>query len=364
MIDTDIEIDTASLDSFLSEELGGEVVGTEVLSDKLNLIVAISTAEAEDPYILHRPRKLRHTSLFNTLEQEYRLLERLQETAIPTQTPVTFCEDESIMGGHFYVSTYLEGETIPLGTDLPEQFQNENARAEVADSLIETLAGMHSLAVDPFEDVCERQPPREQLARTVERLDEATRVTGHDVPRLWTVAEWLQQNVPSDPEMALVHGDFRPGNVLFAGTDHPEITGVLDWETAMLGDPLFEVGYLLLRWRDGGDPTPSLDEIEARHENEAVMEQLRSINKDGLGPFTAKPGSPTRRELVARYEDETGLSYENDRFYRAFAAVGLATVWEDLHRHAIEAGTESEKEPYVEYMAMIADSIVNGDFRL
>jgi len=229
---------------------------------------------------------------------------------------------------------------------------------------VDTLAEIHLLDAETFEDACERQSPSEQIDHSTDRLDVARGVTGHELSRLRSVADWLGRNAPSGSRTTLVHGDFRPGNVLFAETDRPEVAGVLDWESAMLGDPLTELGYLLLRWRDENDPTPSLDDLETRYSNEAVIEELRETNENGLAPFTADPGSPSRREIVARYEDETGVPFENERFYRAHAALMLATVWEDLHRYRIEAGVESDFGPRIEYMSMIADSIVGGEFRL
>lgn len=364
MTEAGTDIDITALESHLSAELGVSVVETEVLHDGLNLSLAISTAQAEDAYVLRRPNKLRHTEAFNDLKQEYGVMRRLEETPVDAPAPVLVCDDESVIGDPFLVMTHLDGVSIPLGSRLPERFQNPGSRDRVATRLIETLADIHSADADPFADVCERATPRDQVARTTARLEEATRVTGHELPALWDVAEWLRENTPQDSETTLVHGDYRPSNVLFEGTDRPEIAGVLDWETAFLGDPLTELGYLLLRWRDDDDPTPSLDEFEARYSNEEAVRDLRETNEHGLAPFTNKPGSPSRRELVARYEDRTGLTFENQRFYRALSAFMLATVWEDLDRHQIEAGAESDREPHIDYVSMIARSIVSGEFEL
>ena len=361
---SDADVDAAELEAYLAEALGATVTGTEVLSDGLNLILAISTEEDGRAYVLHRPNKLRHTALFNDLEREYGVLERLRDASIPTQTPVLFCDDESVLGDSFFVTTHLDGETIPLGSDLPERFRNAESRGRVADLVVDTLAGIHSLDVEPFEDVCERVTPLKQVARAMDRLDAARDVTGRELPTLRAVGDWLRENAPAEREATLVHGDFRPGNVLLSGRDRPEITGVLDWETAMLGDPLTEVGYLLLRWRDDGDPTPALDELEARYSDGDAIRRLREANANGLSPFTAKRGSPTRRALVARYEDATGIAFENERFYRAHAAFMLATVWEDLHRYRIEAGEESDFEPLVDYMSLIGESIASGELPL
>lgn len=297
------EIDAVALEAVLSSELDAAVTDTEVLHDGLNLSVAISTAEEGRAYVLRRPNKFRDRESFLDVEREYEVLRRLRDTAVPAPEPVALCEDESVLGGPALVMTHLEGEAIPLGDHLPERFRNESARETLAHRLVDALAELHSVDVGPFADVCERRPPREQVDRVAAQLDEAT---------------------------------------------------------AFLGDPLTELGYLLLRWRDDGDPTPSLDGIAARH-SEAALEGLRVVNERGLAPFTNEPGSPSRRELVARYEDATGLDYRNDRFYRALAAFVLATVWEDLHRYRVEAGEESGMEPHVEYLSAIATSIVGGE---
>lgn len=361
---TEADIDTARLESYLGEELGIDVVGTELLSNKLNLSIGISTEADGLAYVLRRPNELRQTSLFNDLDQEYRVLQQLDDAAVPTQSPVAFCADESVIGDSFLITTYLDGATVPLGTDLPGRFRTPKARARVAADLIGTLAEIHALKVDPFDEFLYRRRPLEQVARASERLDVATSVTGREFPALRSVERWLRENAPSNGPTALVHGDYRPGNVLFDGDDTPEITGVLDWETAMVGDPLTELGYLLLRWRDDGDPRPSLDDLETRGADEETIDELRELNDYGLCPFSAKSGSPTRGELVDRYEAATGIDVDDGRFYVAHAAFMLATVWADLYRRQVEDGEDSDNGLYADYMSTFAESIVSGDFEI
>ncbi len=367
MTETGREFETAALEAYLSAELEAEVLDINSLHDGLNLSLAVSTTNEDPAYVVRRPNKLRHTDAFNDLETEYEVLRRLQETRIPAPAPVLVCTDESVIGDSFLVMSHLDGVSVPLGTRLPEPYRTPEARTRVGAELVDTLAALHSVDVESFVELCDRTTALEQVEYNVERLEAATAVTGHELPTLWDVAEWLQRNAPSNQEMALLHGDFRPSNVLFEGVgrdDSPEITGVLDWETASLGDPLTELGYLLLRWRDDGDSTPSLDGIETRYPDSDAVSDLREINKNGLAPFTAEPGSPDRQELMTRYEQATGTAFENDRFYGAFAAFMLATVWEDLYRYQFENGLESEREPYVEYMSLLAESIVAGNLEL
>lgn len=364
MTESTADVDTEALHSYLSGELDTEVVGTELLHEALNQSIAISTANEDRAYVLRRPDKLRHTDIINDLDQEYRVLERLADTAIPAPEPVLFCGDESVAGGEFVVTTYLDGETLSVGDVLPERFRDPVSRERVGELLVDALAEIHAVDVDRFDGVCERIPPAEQVERAVGRLDQSERVTGRELRMLRDVGEWLLENAPPNPETAFLHGDFKPGNVFFGGADRPDITGVLDWEATLLGDPRTELGYLLLYWRDEDDPTPSLDELEGQYSDGEAIDYLREVNEHGFCPFASNPGSPSRRELVARYEARSGLPFENHRFYRAHAAFLLATVWEDIHRHQVEAGADPDPPPTVDYMTRVAASIVDGEFPL
>lgn len=353
------EIDEDGLRSFLTTELGVDVTGMKTIHDGLNLSIAISTSDMEPAYVLRRPNKLRHTESFNEIHQEYGVMKRLQETNIPTPDPVLLCEDEELLGEPFLVMKYLDGEVIPLGSNLPERFQNQSARNQIATRLIDTLAELHSVSVEPFRDICDYESTADQVSRVVNRLKTTTKITGHEPPAIWDIADWLEQNVPTESEMTLIHGDYRPGNVLFGKSTPPKIVGVIDWETAFLGDPFVELGYLLLRWRDEGDSMPNLDALKNKYSNPDALETLRKRNNRGLAPFTNQPGSPSRKTLIRRYEKQTGYIFQNDRFYRAFAAFVLTSVWEDLYRYQVEAGIESNREPHIDYMAMLAKSIIS-----
>jgi aminoglycoside phosphotransferase (APT) family kinase protein len=108
----------------------------------------------------------------------------------------------------------------------------EVGRARTLD-LARAAAELH--AVEPDVDGLEPGEPqltlwhRQFLAARLEPL-----------PTLGWVFDWLtdHQVVPARP--VLVHGDFRPGNVLYSGD---RITGVLDWEMAHLGHPAEDLAW-------------------------------------------------------------------------------------------------------------------------
>ena len=360
MTDSGTDIDLAGLRRGLAERLDADVTGA-VVADGLNRIVDVSTADGR--YVVRRPNMLRGTYYTNDLRTEYEVLEALVDTPVPAPRPLLFEADPSALGGPFLVCTYLEGETVPLGSDLPERFRTERARAALGERLIDALAEIHVQDPGNFEACCDRRTPRETVGLARGRIEDVAAETDLDPWGLEAVADWLAAEAPPDPELGLVHGDFRPGNVLFVGQKTPEVAGVLDWETAQLGDPLVDLGYLLLRWGDEDDPTPPLDGIEARHPDaDDALAEMAERNEGGLAPFTTRPGSPDRAALADHYERLTGRTFDNRRFYRAFAAFLLATVWADLHREAVATGRDSTHAPWVDYTLAMAGTVAGQNW--
>ena len=356
--------DTDPLESYLAETLGERVVDTAVMEAGLNRVIRVATAEDPRAYVIRQPNSDRTDHGFVDIATEHAVMERLEPTDVPAPKAVSFCEDESVLGGPFSVIEYLDGDGIDWGDPLPAPYRDGGSRTRVGELLADRLSDLHTLDAGRFAGVCERVDTRTQLDRTLAQLEAATSETGHEPAALDRVANWLGANAPDRSATALVHGDYKPDNVCFTWGERPRVSGVVDWETAKLRDPRTELGYLLFYWREQGGPSPPLDDLAERHPDPVVAE-IREREQRGFWPFTKRPGSPSRRELVARWEDATRLAYGDDRFYRAFAAVMLATVWEGLYADALECGEEAaDWEAHIEYVAMLAEAVVDGDLPL
>lgn len=352
---------TTALTAYLHREITQSVERVEPLSAGLNRHFLVGTTDESRAYVVRAPRLLRESFYMNTLADEYAVLERLQSTPIETPEPVAYCADQSVIGSDFFVTTHLAGEEVPLGSRLPERYRTPSARQAIGEQLVDTLGEIHDCDTAAFSDVCTRRQPLVSLDRSLARLDDGPSLPHGLGDRLRSLGAWLRSEAPTDPDLTLAHGDYRPGNVLFAG-DQPTITGVIDWETAWLGDPLVDLGYLLMRWRDDGDATPdlsafdTLDTDDQPDDGASVLTDLRERNERGFAPFTNAPGSPSRRELIDRYERRTGRTYRRDRFYRTLSAFQLATVWVDLYR----LDGDTDRLAYVEYVTRIAELIRDG----
>lgn len=144
---------------------------------------------------------------------------------------------------HGYVTERIEGET--LGRKLVADPAYAGARGVMAAQAGAILAAIHAMPVAdlPF---LKRLSPAQELDVYSDLLSR----TGFRHPALEYAVQWVQKNLPTHWRDALVHSDFRTGN-LIVGPDG--IRCVLDWEIARVGDPMQDLGVLCMRtWRFGG----------------------------------------------------------------------------------------------------------------
>ncbi len=151
--------------------------------------------------------------------------------------------DDDGLGGAWLVARRVDGETIPRRILREEQYGE--ARALLAGQCGRALAALHSVPPDAVDGLVEL----DQVAQFRELVD----ALGQPHPAFELGFRWLEERRPPPSGRAVVHGDFRHGN-LIVGPDG--LRAVLDWELAHLGDPMEDLGWLCVRaWRFGG-PEP------------------------------------------------------------------------------------------------------------
>jgi aminoglycoside phosphotransferase (APT) family kinase protein len=176
--------------------------------------------------------------------QEFDLLTALAPSGLPVPRVLWF--DET--GEHFERPSMIVemhpgrahrgvlGRADPMGL-------GDDGRLALARQLCELLAGVHRL--DPAAIGIDRVLPRSDRSPAEDQLEIWSEQLGREElepqPALRLVAMWLADHLPDPPERTvLVHGDFRPGNVL---VDGGAATVLLDWELARIGDPLDDLGW-------------------------------------------------------------------------------------------------------------------------
>jgi aminoglycoside phosphotransferase (APT) family kinase protein len=253
--------------------------------------------------VLRRPplRAVRPTA--HDVAREHRVLSALAGTAVPVPVPIHLCTDPGVLGAPFYVMQRVDG-VIARGA-LPEGYADSPAdRVAMTHGLVDVLADLH--AVDPAAvGLTGFGRPDGYLARQLRRwLGEWEALRDADRPAVDALAAELAGRLPGAPSGPVVHGDYRLDNVVLDPADPGRVAAVLDWEMSTLGDPLADLGLLVVYWQQG------------RADDVAVV--TRSV--------TALPGFPSRAEVVERYAARTGRDVSALPWYVGFGFFKLAVV--------------------------------------
>ena len=267
-------------------------------------------------FALRRPPLGTVLASAHDMAREHRLISSLAGTAVPVPLALGLCEDPEVIGVPFYVMEFVNG-TVLRNNQMSSTLFDEAARGAASESLVSTLAAIHSVDVDAvgLGDLGARESyvPR-QLRRWKRQWDaQKTR----DLPMVDRTHARLADRVPDQRGATIVHGDFKIDNCLLTGSgpDCGKVIAVLDWEICALGDPLADLGMLLAYWEQPG---------------EAPI-----LWPDGA---TQVPGFLNRSEIARLYGEVTGRDMSQLSFYIAFAYWKLACIIEGVYGRYLSGG--------------------------
>ncbi|MEE2777283.1 MAG: phosphotransferase family protein [Acidobacteriota bacterium] len=183
------------------------------------------------------------------LATEARLFDVAREAGVPEPRIHRVLESQDGIGDGFLME-WLDGET--LGARIVRSPELESVRPLLAFQCGEILARIHAIDVEStgLDALLERRTPSEFIERTWDNY----RAFETPQPMIDFAGRWLLENLPADSHMSLVHNDFRNGNLMVT----PEgVAAVLDWETAHIGDPMRDLGWICTNsWRFGRSDLP------------------------------------------------------------------------------------------------------------
>ena len=256
-------------------------------------------------WVLRRPPLSGVLPSAHDMGREHRIISALRDTPVPVPEAVGLCPDASVTGAPFYVMSYVDG-IVPRDRDAVANTFDERQRAAAAGSLVESLVALHR--VDPDEvglgDLGRRDGYVERQLRRWGRQWEQSKT--RELPAIEEVGRRLAARVPPQGPATIVHGDYRLDNVIVSPAG--EVLAVIDWELCTLGDPLADVGLLMVYWSEPGDDVLPL----------------------GSAP-TALPGFPRRDEVAAAYAHSSGRDLSDLEFYIALGYWKLAVILEGVY---------------------------------
>jgi aminoglycoside phosphotransferase (APT) family kinase protein len=244
--------------------------------------------------------------------REARLLAALERTDVPTPRVRAIAAAGELLDVPVFVMDFVDGAVITESTPAP--VEDEQLRRRIGESLLDTLAALHKVAWREV-GLGNFGKPEGFNARQLRRMRSLIAVDG-TVPRAFAALDdWLHAHLPPESGTAIVHNDFRIGNMIVdVGTGC--VAAVLDWELATIGDPLADLGYLLTSYPMPDEPL---------------------VPTSAMGTAVLEPGYPQRTELIDRYADHTGADVSGVNWYARLAMYKLAALYE-YSRRRFESG--------------------------
>ncbi|MFE9599826.1 phosphotransferase family protein [Streptomyces hokutonensis] len=279
----------------------GPLSGRLIEGGRSNLTYAVTDGSAK--WVVRRPPLGHVLATAHDMKREHRVISALHPTDVPVPNPVLLCEDDEVLGAPFYVMEFVEGtpyrtadELVPIGP--------ERTRGAVLE-LVDTLVELH--AVDPAEvGLADFGRPEGFLDRQLRRWGKQLAASrNRELPGVEELHAALGRHLPDSPTPTVVHGDYRLDNVLIGEDD--KIKAILDWEMSTLGDPLTDLGLLVM-----------------------YSIPLKLPNSP-ISTTASAPGHPTPAELIERYAARSGRDVSSVAWYTAFAWFKLAVILEGIH---------------------------------
>jgi aminoglycoside phosphotransferase (APT) family kinase protein len=243
----------------------------------------------------------------NGVRREYEMLTALQGRARVPRA-IGFCDDVAVLGQPFAVVEFVPGTSIKDA--LPPAYSNDaETIARLGYELIDAIADVHALdwrtlpldAPSNPDAYLGRQIDRWRKSRQSERVRE--------LPLFERLGEWLSRNRPATTVTRIIHGDYHLDNTLFR-LERAELAAMIDWELATVGDPLTDIGLLLMFWGRRAIEPPAFPHIQQ---------------------VTRIAAAPSRRELAQRWSERTGIASEALDYYLCFSFWRLAAIVEGAY---------------------------------
>jgi aminoglycoside phosphotransferase (APT) family kinase protein len=300
-------IDAAAVTAWFAQHVPEAVAPlsfTLIAGGHSNLTFSVRDA-ANHHWVLRRPPLGQVLATAHDMGREHRIISALSSTAVPVAPAVGLCTDEGVNGAPFYVMAFVDG-TVVRDATVAQTLPLE-VRAEASRSVVDVLTLIHQvdLVACGLDDLGRHEGYIErQLKRWYGQFEKSKT---REVPEVDRVYEDLLAAVPAQADATIVHGDYRLDNCMV--DERGDVIAVLDWEICTLGDPLADLGLLMVYWTDPDDARPA----------------------GGLSAATALDGFLRRAELVERYAERSGRDVSGIDYYVAFAYWKLACIIEGVY---------------------------------
>jgi aminoglycoside phosphotransferase (APT) family kinase protein len=258
--------------------------------------------------VLRRPPAGAKARGAHDMTREYLIQDALAPVYPYVARMVGICRDPAVLGSDFYVMERLDG--VILRKE-PSFGLRPGAASTLCEHAWEALARLHEIEVSAVPALASLGRGHGYVARQVTGwTDRLGRARTEDLGDWADVTAWLAGHQPDDSGACLIHNDWRFDNLVL-DPEELQVTGVLDWEMATVGDPLMDLGGALAYWVQADDD---------------------SFYRGFRRQPTTEPGMWSRRRIIDWYCSRRAIEMtpERWRFYEAFGLFRLAVILQQI----------------------------------
>jgi aminoglycoside phosphotransferase (APT) family kinase protein len=232
------------------------------------------------------------------LGTQFAVLRALEAASVPVPKVFFHEPDAGLLDGPFLVMEKVAGVCpSPWGKDGQRFYQEAAERGVLPDSFTDALVAIHNVdwRALGLERLGVPGPGTDFARREIAKWQSLIDSSGIEPdPVLVDVIGWLEAHAPATSRLVLVHGAYRTGNVLIDGD---RVSAVLDWETETIGDPMYDVAYV-----------------------------MSDLNREGTELLS---NVVERDAFRRRYEAGTGITIDDEtcRYYEVLYAMRSAAFW-------------------------------------
>jgi aminoglycoside phosphotransferase (APT) family kinase protein len=305
------ELPAVKLKQFLQENqligsIESELFVKQFTHGYSNLTYLLSIENKE--YVLRKP-PIGAIKRGHDMSREFKVQSAVQKEFSKVPKMFAYTDYAAVLGSEFYIMEKVEGIILNF-KEAKKRAIPANHYKTIANAWLDTFTELHQLDYGAI-GLTNLGKPEGYVERQVtnwgkQYLKAATK----DVPSAEKVMQWMQENQPKNYQHCLIHNDYKYDNVVFKDNSWKEITAVLDWEMATLGDPLMDLGTSLGYWTLASD---------------------HDFVKQGIPSPTIFEGNPMRSEIVASYAKKSGRDIHNMVFYYVFGLFKIAVIAQQIY---------------------------------
>ena len=305
------ELDEVNLKNFLLQHQLIHAVESDLFVEQFkhgysNLTYALKIENKE--FVLRKP-PIGAIKRGHDMGREFKVQSAIRKEFSKVPKMYAFTENEAVLGSSFYLMERVDGVILNFKEAKKRNISPTNYKI-IADAWLDTFVELHQVDYKAV-GLSDLGKPEGYVERQVTNWGKQyLKAATDDVPEALTIMKWMEKHQPTSYDHCLIHNDYKYDNVVFKDDSWNEVTAVLDWEMATLGDPLMDLGTSLGYWTVASD---------------------HDFIQQGIPSPTIFEGNPIRSELVEMYVQKSGKNVDNLVFYYVFGLFKIAVIAQQIY---------------------------------